>query len=362
MSGSSIPQSMRAVRCHAPGDYRLEEVPVPQTGPGEVLIEVEACGVCASDVKCFGGAPLFWGDSTRPRYVEPPVIPGHEFVGRVVAVGEHADAEHSIAVGSRVISEQIVPCRRCRQCAAGRYHLCEANLVYGFRQASQGAMAEYMLFPSTAIVHRVPDGLPLEQAALIEPLACSMHAVERSQMALGDVVVIAGAGTLGLGMVAAARLRNPGSLIVLDRFDHRLDVARSLGADVVLNVVSADPVEEILALTDGYGCDVYIEATGQPDAVNQGLRMLRKGGTFVEFSVMSRETATDWTIIGDGKELTIYGAHLGPYCYPKVIGYLERGLLRTDGIVTHCLPIERFREAFELVHAGGESIKVLLVP
>lgn len=223
-------------------------------------------------------------------------------------------------------------------------------------------MAEYMLFPSTAIVHRVPDGLPLEQAALIEPLACSMHAVERSQMSLGDVVVIAGAGTLGLGMVAAARLRNPGSLIVLDRFDHRLDVARGLGADVVLNVTSVDPVAEILALTHGYGCDVYIEATGQPDAVNQGLRMLRKGGTFVEFSVMSRETATDWTIIGDGKELTIYGAHLGPYCYPKVIGYLERGLLRTEGIVTHRLPIERFREAFELVHAGGESIKVLLVP
>lgn len=357
-----FPETMRAVRCHGPGDYRLEEVPVPVPHGDEVLIRVEACGVCASDVKCFSGAPLFWGDDTRPQYVEPPVIPGHEFAGRVVALGETAAETHSVSVGDRVLSEQIVPCRRCRQCGAGRYHLCEANLVYGFRQASQGAMAEYMLFPATAIVHRIPESLTTEQAALIEPLACSLHAVERAHIQLGDVVVIAGAGTLGLGMVAAARLLNPAMLIALDRFDHRLKVASALGADVVLNVEHMDPVTEVRALTDGYGCDVYIEATGHPDAVNQGLHMLRKGGTFVEFSVMARETCTDWTIIGDGKELTIYGAHLGPGCYPKVISYLSRGLLKTDGIVTHTFPLTRYQEAFDLVHSGASSIKVLLIP
>jgi len=358
----ALPSTMRAVRCHGPGDYRLEEVAVPIPHGDEVLIKVESCGVCASDVKCFSGAPLFWGDGTRPQYVEPPVIPGHEFSGHVVALGETASATHGIAVGDRVVSEQIVPCRRCRQCLAGRYHLCAANLVYGFRQASQGAMAEYMLFPATAIVHRVPAELTIEQAALIEPLACSMHAVERAQIRFGDVVAIAGAGTLGLGMVAVARLQNPSRLISLDRFPHRLEVARNLGADITINVLETDPVQTILDLTDGYGCDVFIEATGHPDAVNQGLQMLRKGGTFVEFSVMARETSTDWTIIGDGKELTINGAHLGPGCYPKVIDYLSRGLLRSDGIVTHTFPLDRFRQAFDLVHGGQSSIKVLLIP
>jgi len=353
---------MQAVRCHGPKDYRLEEVPVPAPAPDEILIRVEACGVCASDVKCFSGAPLFWGDAMRPQYVEPPVIPGHEFSGRIVAIGDTAAETHGVAVGDRVISEQIVPCRRCRACFEGRYNLCAENMVYGFRQASQGAMAEYMLFPATAIVHRVPDTLTTEQAALIEPLACSMHAVERSRIELGDVVVIAGAGTLGLGMVAAARLRNPSRLIVLDRFDHRLNVARSIGADITLNVGAVDPVAEVLRMTDGYGCDVYIEATGHPDAVNQGLLMVRKGGSFVEFSVMAKETTTDWTIIGDAKELTIHGAHLGPHCYPKVIDYLERGMLRTEGIVTHRLPLAEYEKAFELVHAGGSSIKVLLIP
>lgn len=355
-----VPRTMRGVRCHGPGDYRLEQLPVPSPGPGQALVRVEACGVCASDSKCFSGAPLFWGDAIRPQYVEPPVIPGHEFVGRVVALGTPPPAD--LAIGERVISEQIVPCRVCRHCLAGRYHLCTQNLIYGFRRQSQGAMAEFMLFPETALVHHVPEELPTVEAALIEPLACSMHAVERSQMMLGDFVVIAGAGTLGLGMVASARLRNPGTLVALDRFEHRLKIARDLGADETICVDDHDPVEEVLRMTGGFGCDVFIEATGHPDAVNQGLRMLRKGGTFVEFSVMARETSTDWTVIGDAKELTIYGAHLGPGCYPKVISYLQRRMLRTEGIVTHQLPLDRFAEAFDLVHSGGSSIKVLLIP
>jgi threonine dehydrogenase-like Zn-dependent dehydrogenase len=356
----ALPASMMAVRCHGPRDYRLERVPTPTIGRGDVLVRVEAAGVCASDVKCFVGAPLFWGDADRDAYVEPPVIPGHEFVGRVVAVGE--DGPCGIGVGDRVTSEQIVPCATCRACARGAYHLCAANLIYGFRQAVPGAMAEYMRFPAGALIHRVPEELTTAQAALIEPLACSMHAVERSGMALGDVVVIAGAGTLGLGMVAAARLRNPATLVSLDRYDGRLEVARRLGADLTLNVDRDDVGERIADLTGGYGCDVYIEATGHPDAVNVGLRLLRKGGAFVEFSVMAHATATDWTIIGDQKEITIYGAHLGPRCYPKVIGYLSRGMLRTEGIVTHEAPLAQFAEAFELVHSGGDSIKVLLRP
>ncbi len=361
-NNASVPAQMWAVKCHGPRDYRLERTAVPVPGPGEALVHIEACGVCASDVKCFVGAPLFWGDATRPAYVEPPVTPGHEFVGWVAALGEVAGDRWGISEGDRVISEQIVPCHECRHCRRGDYHLCRENLVYGFRQAVQGAMAEYMVFPANALVHSVPESLSVDEAALIEPLACSMHAVERSGMALGDIVVIAGAGTLGLGMAAAARLRNPARLIVLDRFDHRLSVARGLGADVVINVGTTDPWSVIGPMTDGYGCDVYIEATGHPDAVNSGLRWLRKGGTFVEFSVMARETSTDWTIIGDAKELNIHGAHLGPGCYQKVIHYLAAGLLATTGIVTHRLPLGDFAQAFELVHDGRSSIKVLLLP
>jgi threonine dehydrogenase-like Zn-dependent dehydrogenase len=358
----SLPRTMRAVRCVGPEDYRLEEVPVPSPGPGEVVIKLDACGICASDIKCFVGAPLFWGDANRAAYVEAPVTPGHELIGTVAALGDGAGEKYGLALGDRAISEQIVPCWKCRFCRMGKYWLCNVNDIYGFHKATEGGMADYMLFPADALNYKVPKDLPIEKAALIEPLACSMHAVERARIELGDVVVIAGAGTLGLGMVACARLKNPGTLVVIDRYDSRLEVARGLGADVTLNPGNDDVVARVREMTDGYGCDVYIEATGHPDAVNQGLYMVRKAGTFVEFSVMARETSSDWTIIGDSKELTIYGAHLGPGCYPKVIDYLHRGLLNVDGIVTHQLPLDRYLDGLHMVHSGQSSIKVLLRP
>jgi threonine dehydrogenase-like Zn-dependent dehydrogenase len=340
----------------------LDEVPVPEPKEEEVLIRLDACGICASDIKCFLGAPLFWGDANRQAYVQTPVTAGHELIGTVVALGEGAGEKYGLALGDRAISEQIVPCGACRYCRTGKYWLCAVHDIYGFHYCTQGGMADYMVFPARALNYKVPAELPISKAALIEPLACSMHAVERARIEFGDVVVIAGAGTLGLGMVSCARLKNPGMLVVVDLNDQRLELARTFGADVTLNPHKVDVVQAIRDLTEGYGCDVYIEATGHPDAVNQGLHAIRKGGNFVEFSVMREPTTSDWTIIGDTKELNIYGAHLGPGCYPKVIDYLTRGLLNVEGMVTHQLPLERYAEGIQMVALGKNSIKVLLRP
>ncbi|GIX05608.1 MAG: erythritol/L-threitol dehydrogenase [Candidatus Poribacteria bacterium] len=357
-----LPEKQRAVVCYGPYDYRLEMIPVPEVGPGEVLVAVEACGICASDVKCYTGAPLFWGDEDRQGYAQPPIVPGHEFVGRVVALGEGAAERHRIQVGDLVISEQIVPCWECRYCRRGQYWMCQQHDIYGFRRPVPGGWAEYMKFPARAIVHRIPQEVPAWKAALIEPLACSIHAVERGEIRFGDVVVIAGAGTLGLGMIAAARLKNPGLLIAVDLNDRRLEVARQLGADLTLNPRQEDVIQRVLDLTEGYGCDVYIEATGHPEAVRQGLLMIRKLGTFVEFSVMREPVTVDWTIIGDTKELNIHGSHLGPYCYPIAIEFIASGRIDVTPIVTHRLPLEEFQAGLELVRSAESSIKVLLEP
>jgi threonine dehydrogenase-like Zn-dependent dehydrogenase len=357
-----LPKTMRAVVCHGPQDYRLEEVAVPQVGPGEVLVRVLGAGICAGDAKCYGGAALFWGDEHQAGYCQPPVIPGHEFVGRVVALGEGAAQKHGLALGDLAISEQIVPCWQCRFCRRGQYWMCQYGDVYGFRQAAIGAMAEYMKYPANSINHRVPESLTPAQGVYIEPLACAIHAVQRGEIELGDTVVVAGCGALGLGMVATARLKNPACLVAIDLQDYRLEVARQCGADVILNPSRVDVVDEVLELTEGYGCDVYIEATGHPAGVEQGLRMIRKLGTFVEFSVMSKLTTVDWTIIGDSKELNIHGAHLGPYCYPLAIEMLLQGQVPVDEIVTHQLPLASYRKGFELVAAAQRSIKVMLVP
>ena len=361
-SEGALPKTMQAVVCHNPRDYRLQEWRVPQPAPGEVVVRVKSVGICASDLKCYLVGPLFWGDAHRDGYCQPPVIPGHEFVGEVVALGEGAGAKYNLALGDLAISEQIVPCWNCRFCKRGQYWMCQTGPVYGFRQSAFGAMAEYMLFPANAINYKVPAGIPLQHAAYIEPLACGIHAVDRGNIQFEDVVVIAGAGPLGLGMTAAAHLKHPRLLVVLDMDDHRLEVARACGADLTINPRHTDAVDEIIKLTDGYGCDVYIEATGHPAAVEQGLRMLRKLGTFVEFSVMREPVTVDWTIIGDTKELNIHGAHLGPYCYPVAIDMLVKGLLPMNQIVTHQLPLSAFQEGINLVESGAHSIKVTLTP
>jgi threonine dehydrogenase-like Zn-dependent dehydrogenase len=176
------------------------------------------------------------------------------------------------------------------------------------------------------------------------------------------VVVISGAGPLGLGMVGAARLKSPGTLVVLDMVDARLELARRIGADVALNPREEDVVARVKEMTGGYGCDVYIEAASHPSSVVQGLSMIRKLGRFVEFSVFGEPTTVDWSIIGDRKELDIYGAHLGPYCYPLAIDFLHERRIDLTGVVTHRLPLEEFERGIELVASGRDSIKVILEP
>ncbi len=363
LAKESLPKTMPAIICHGPEDYRLEEWRVPQPAAGEVVIRVQSVGICASDLKCYQGAPLFWGDEAREGYCQAPVIPGHEFVGEVVALGEGAGEQYGLQLGDIAVSEQIVPCWNCRFCKRGQYWMCQdKHDVYGFRQATFGAMAEYMLFPVGALNYKVPESLPAHHAAFIEPLGCSIHAVQRGEIKLDDVVVIAGCGPLGLGMVAAARLKNPRLLIAIDLNDERLEIAELCGADMSLNPRKIDVIDEVLKLTDGYGCDVYIEATGYPAAVTQGLQMIRKLGTFVEFSVMREPVTADWTIIGDTKELNIHGSHLSPYTYPIAIDMLSKGLLPMDRIMTHQLPLSDFHAGMDMVAAGTESVKVTLTP
>ena len=189
---------------HGLGDYRYERVPTPRAEGGDIILEVEACGVCAGDIKCYEGGARFWGGGGNPAFVEPPFIPGHELLGRVAEVGPDLQKDRS-RWGDRITSEQLVPCGKCRYCREGKYWLCDPHNVYGFKHHLNGGFAKYVRLPERARNYRVPEDLPVEKAILIEPFACSMHAVDRAKIEKDDVVVIAGAGTLGLGMVAAAR-------------------------------------------------------------------------------------------------------------------------------------------------------------
>jgi threonine dehydrogenase-like Zn-dependent dehydrogenase len=357
-----VPEKMRAVICHGPEDYRLEEVVVPTPGPGEALVRVEATGICASDLKCYHGAAKFWGDENRPAWAETEVIPGHEFVGEVVSIDQEASERWNVAVGDRVVSEQIVPCWKCRYCLRGQYWMCGPHDMYGFKRRNPGGMAQYMVFPNEALVYKISKDLPPAHAAFTEPLSCSLHAVERADIKFEDVVVVAGCGPIGLGMIAGAAAKYPAHVVALDMSPEKLELAKLCGATRTVNITEEDPVEVVRSMTEGYGADVYLEGTGHPSAVGQGLNLLRKLGTYVEYGVFGSDVTVDWSIISDDKELDVRGAHLGPHCWPAAIRMLESGILPMDKICTHQLPLEDFQQGLDLVADGTSSIKVSLIP
>jgi L-iditol 2-dehydrogenase len=236
--------------------------------------------------------------------------------------------------------------------------MCQPHNIFGFQKENNGGMAEYVRFPKTAVIARVPDDMSIEDALLIEPYGCSKHAVDRGSITNEDVVVISGAGTLGLGMISYARMKNPKLLIALDMVDARLEKAKEFGADLVFNPGKVNLNDEIMALTDGYGCDVYIEATGHPSSVIQGLQIIRKLGRFVEFSVFGSATTVDWSIIGDRKELDLLGAHLSPYAYPFVIENIHKGTLKTAGVVSSIFSLDEWEKAFDYATGKYGDFKV----
>ncbi len=352
----NIPKKMKALVAYGKGDYKFEEnYPTPECGPDDIIIKTEGCGICAGDLKCMHGAGRFWGDERSPSWVRPPFIPGHEFFGRIVELGENV---RGFSIGERITADQIVPCGECRFCKTGRYWMCQPHATFGFQKENNGGMAEYVRYPKTAVVHKLPDSMTLEEALLVEPYSCSKHCVDRAQITNEDIVVISGAGTLGLGMITYARMKNPAKLVVLDLIDSRLDKALEFGADIVINPSKEDAIAKVMDMTEGYGCDIYIEATGHPSSVIQGMDMIRKLGRFVEFSVFGESTTLDWSVIGDGKELDVLGSHLSPYCYPFVIEHISSGQLKTDGVVTKIFPLEDWERAFDYASGKYGDLKV----
>lgn len=362
MTETGLPETMQAVICHGPMNYSLETVPVPARGPGELLLRVEAVGICASDLKCYHGAAKFWGDENRPAWAETEAVPGHEITGRIIELDDQARAHWGVELDDRVVLEQIVPCWDCFYCNTGNYHMCAPHRMYGFHREYGGGMGEYLVVATNSLVHRISKEIPPAHAAFAEPLSCALHAVERAELRFNDVVVVAGAGPIGLGMIAGARSKNPALIVALDLDPRKLEIARKTGADVTINIAEEDAVARVKELTGGLGADVYLEGTGHPSAVAQGLNLLRKLGRYVEYSVFKEPVSVDWSIISDDKELDVRGAHLGQNTWPAAIKLIEQGKLPLDEICTHQLSISEFQKGIDLVDSGKESIKVSLIP
>ncbi len=338
---------MKALVFRGPGSMPLEERPDPEPGPAEVVVAIRASGICGSDVHGFTG-------STGRRRVG--VVMGHEAAGEIVAVGEGVRDHRP---GDRVVLRSILPCGVCDRCRHGQPNVCLDRRGLGMQ--FDGAYAERVAVPA-AMVEPLPGGLGFEDAALVEPLAVALHAVNLTPFDLLDQVAIVGAGSIGLLTLLAVRRRGAGNVVVTDRDPHRLEMARALGAEVAIDVSGDDSVQAVLDATGGRGADAVFEAVGIAATVAQSIAVARPGGhvTWVGNSAPEVPLPMQQLVT---RELTVRGAYAFVDEFEVAIDALASGWIDAHPLIERVAPLDEGEDLFRQLAAGSlPAVKVILTP
>ena len=343
---------MRALLLSEYGRLDVVDVPMPRPGEEEILIRVEACGICGSDVHGY--------DGTSGRRI-PPLIMGHEAAGTIAAVGAHVKRLH---IGERVTFDSTVYCGKCAYCLRGEVNLCDHRQVLGvstpdFRR--EGAFAEYVVVPQH-IVYPVPGEMAFEHAAMIEPLAVAVHAVALSKVDGATVALVLGAGMIGLLVVQALRQAGCKQVFVVDLDETRLGLATELGATHTINAKTQDARAEIERLTGGKGVDVALEAVGSTPTVRTAIESVRKGGrvTLIGNVVPTVEIPLQIVV---SRELTLQGTAASAGEYPRCIEMVAKGEINLTPLITAIAGLEDGSEWFERLHKREPNLmKIVLKP
>jgi len=342
---------MKAAMLYGVKNLRLEDIPVPKAGAGEVLVKVKAATTCGTDLKIFQRGYV-------EKVIKLPTIFGHEWAGEVVEVGEGLEWPEK---GMRVRAGNSAPCLHCTMCQKGKYNLCE-NMIWLW-----GAYAEYIKVPARMVLvnmQEIPQHVSYEEAAITEPLACVLHGVEEARVKLGDTVAIIGSGPIGLLHLLTVKKMGAEKVIVIDLVEERLDFAEKLGADETVNAGKVDAVERVRQLTSGYGADVVIEAIGLPSTWEQALKLVRKGGTVLEFGGCPPGTeikfSTEQLHYG---EVTVLGTfHTTPLHFRKALNLIASRTIDVKPLITRKMKLEEIKEAFEILSTSKSEIKIAINP
>jgi len=342
---------MLAVVYHGKGDVRAESIPAPVCEDGGLLVEVEACAVCGSDLKAFR--------SGNPR-MRPPVVMGHEFCGVVV----ESRAGSDFAPGMRVVMATSVACGVCAYCQRGWRNLCPDVRPMGF--AYDGGMAEYVAIPALAVrgghVIKVPEGLEASRAALAEPLSCAVNACLNSGVSCGDTVLVMGAGPMGILNGLAARASGAAKVIISETNPARLARCAAFGFDRLVDPAHEDLARLVKDESGGLGADVVIVTAPAAQPQEQALTLVRKRGTvclFASLPVGKSALDIDSRLIHYGELRVVGTSDSTPAHVTEAVRMLARDNMPFGSLVTHTLPLEHFAQAFELMERG-EALRVIL--
>lgn len=343
---------MKALVLERYHDFVYKDVPAPVVGPEEVLVRVEACGICGSDVHGM--------DGSSGRRI-PPVIMGHEASGVIAEVGSGvADWQP----GDRVTFDSTIYCGRCHFCRAGAINLCDNRRVLGvscqeYRQ--NGAFAEYVAVPQH-ILYRLPDALSFTRATMVEPVSIAVHAVERTTISLNDAAVVVGAGMIGLLVIQALKLAGCGQVIAVDIDRNKLEMARALGADLGLQSDTEGLVETVFAHTGGRGADLAFEVVGITPTLKLAVMSLRKGGQLTLVGNISPLVELPLQSVVT-RELTLNGSCASRGEYPACLDMIARGAIDVDALISAEVPLEEGAAWFERLYRGEPGLmKVILKP
>jgi (R,R)-butanediol dehydrogenase / meso-butanediol dehydrogenase / diacetyl reductase len=348
---------LRALRWHAAGDLRLDDVAEPVATPGTAVIEVAFCGLCGTDLHEYAHGPSMIRTGPHPLTGQaPPVTLGHELSGRVIAMDGSAPG---LAVGSRVAVDPCLRCGQCRWCRTGEYHICAKGGSLGL--ASDGGFAAYVRAPLECL-HAIPDEVSDEFAAMAEPLAVGLHAAKRAQIGPGDAVLVLGAGPIGLAAVMGAKAAGAAAIFVSEPAAARGEAALRAGATEVFDPTRSDVRAEVFVRTGRVGPDVVIDGTGRREAIRLGVRALRRGGRMAVAGIGDADMTLDL------RELVLYERTLlGSLGYnfdiPRVVALMATGRLDPTPLLTDVRPLSEGAATFaELSSPGNRQIKILLSP
>jgi threonine 3-dehydrogenase len=329
----------------APGIW-LDDVPEPKVGPNDVLIEIDKTAICGTDMHIYK-----W-DAWAQKTIPVPMAVGHEYCGRIVDLGSEV---RGLNAGDRVSGEGHITCGYCRNCRAGRRHLCRNTVGVGVNRP--GAFAEYLSIPA-ANAFKLPDSIRDDIASILDPFGNATHTALAFNM-VGEDVLITGAGPIGIMAVAIARFVGARNVVITDVNDYRLDLARKLGATRAVNVTreSLDETMKDLKMQEGF--DVGLEMSGNAAAFREMLRTMHHGGSIAILGIPPDDTAIDWNqVIFKGLTLKgIYGREMFETWY-KMSALLQSGL-SIDPIITHHFPVQEYLQGFETM-GSGKSGKVIL--